>query len=64
MLIRWYQKTYEFNEELPIKSMHLMKFAFLMHFLCGGYQLSKSNILQEDDVHQNHFFFQTKFEDL
>lgn len=51
MLVRWYSRTYEFNEQLPIDSMRFIKFAFLMHFLCGGVQLSKSNILQEKDVH-------------
>ena len=64
MLMRWYQKTMEFNEQLPIASMRFMKFAFLMHFLCGGYQLSKSNILQEENVHQEHFYFETNYKNL
>ena len=35
MLMRFYQRTYEFNETLPMQSMQMMKVAFIAHFAVG-----------------------------
>lgn len=39
--------------------MKFMKFAFALHLILSFIQLSNSSILQEEDVHQNHFHFLT-----
>lgn len=35
-LMRYYQKTKVFNEELPIQSVKLFKYAVFLHFVFAG----------------------------
>jgi hypothetical protein len=51
MLMRFYQKTYEFNEDLPMASMEIMKLAFLAHFMIGAVKLSMGKQILDDDDH-------------
>ena len=63
MLMRYYQKTYEFNEILPIKSMRLLKLAYFMHVIAGFYIIytNKSFITSHlESVHSNHLNYHTK----
>jgi ABC-type uncharacterized transport system permease subunit len=39
-LMRFYQRTYEFNETLPMQSMKMMRLAITVHFVLGIVQLS------------------------
>jgi len=45
MLMRYYQKTYEFNDELPIKSIHFLKFGTGLHFVMTIIQLGNRKLL-------------------
>ena len=64
MLMRYYQRTTEFNEELPIKSMVFMKFAFACHFVFAAWQLYKSDILNNENIHDKSFYGETDFDAL
>jgi len=64
MLMRYYQRTTEFNQELPIKSMVFMKFAFACHFVFAAWQLYKSDILNYQNIHDKSFFGETDFDAL
>ena len=44
-LMRYYQKTKEFNEELPISSVKLFKYAIIIHFMLSGFLYSSSGML-------------------
>jgi len=45
MLLKYYQKTTEFNESLPIESMSLIQIALFAHFVIGLIQLSNYDII-------------------
>ena len=55
MLMRYYQKTIEFNEELPINSMAYMKFAVAIHLIIAFIMLSNQKLLQSEATHERHF---------
>jgi hypothetical protein len=44
-LMRFYQKTMVFNEELPIESTKLFKFAIMIHLAFAGFMYSTSSLL-------------------
>ena len=46
MLMRYYQKTYVFNEELPIMSMKYMKFGIVLHFIVSVLKLKNYKLLE------------------
>ena len=62
MLMRYYQQTYEFNEELPMLSMKILKFGVLIHFAVGLFTLSNFDILEETDNHESHFYFWDEYD--
>ena len=41
-ILRFYQRSQDFNEELPMKSINLMKYAVLLHFLFSIFIYSSS----------------------
>jgi len=45
MLMRFYQRTYEFNEALPMQSMQMMKVAFIAHFVVGVVKLKMGKLI-------------------
>jgi len=48
MLMRYYQQTYEFNEELPMLSMkNILYIGVIYHLIIGLYTLSNFNILED-----------------
>ena len=55
MLMRYYQKTIEFNEELPINSMAYMKLAVAIHLIIAFLMLSNPKLLQSEATHERHF---------
>ena len=55
-LMRFYQKTKEFNEELPIYSVKLFKYAVMIHFTFSGLlYTSSSMIVSKEDYAPGDF---------
>ena len=46
--MRYYQKTKVFNEELPLKSVKLFKYAVVLHFFFSALMYLSSNILRDN----------------
>ena len=44
-ILRFYQRSKDFNEELPIKSVSLMKYAVLIHFIFAVLIYSSSPLI-------------------
>lgn len=47
LLFKFYQKTSRFNENLPIHSIHMIKYAIVYHMVIGGFMYTNSRILSE-----------------
>jgi len=54
-LMRYYQKTKVFNEELPIESVKMFKYAIMLHFLFAGVMYSSSRILISEEIDTHHY---------
>lgn len=53
LLLKYYSKTSEFNEDLPLRSIELMKYSVLFHMLIGAFMVSNSSILTSaEDIKQ------------
>ena len=63
--MRFYQRTYEFNETLPMQSMQMMKVAFIAHFAVGIVKLYMGkNILEQTiGLNQEPMEYHTDFND-
>mmetsp|Transcript_11586 Transcript_11586/g.17530 ORF Transcript_11586/g.17530 Transcript_11586/m.17530 type:complete len:87 (+) Transcript_11586:3148-3408(+) len=45
LLLKFYQRTNKFNEELPIFSVGLIKFGLIIHLVFGGLMVTYSKIM-------------------
>jgi len=61
MLMRYYQKTYEFNELLPLKSQSFMKLGICLHLCLSIAKISNGKLLQEFQSISTHFEYKTEF---
>mmetsp|Transcript_1780 Transcript_1780/g.3134 ORF Transcript_1780/g.3134 Transcript_1780/m.3134 type:complete len:279 (-) Transcript_1780:417-1253(-) len=52
LLLKFYQRTNRFNEELPIKSLSYMKVGLILHLLVGGFMVTYSELLPRDSQEQ------------
>ena len=57
MLLRYYQRTTEFNESLPIRTMQLLKVAIPLHMVIGTLMLTNNDIFPPDNSHSDHFYY-------
>jgi hypothetical protein len=57
MLMRYYQKTFEFNEQLPISSTYYMQWGILLHIVNVVIKLSNKHLLQIIPSSSKHFEF-------
>jgi hypothetical protein len=49
MLLKWYQKTSEFNQDFVISAVNIMKFGIVLHMLFGIFIYSPVYILKTDE---------------
>lgn len=54
-LMRYYQKTKVFNEELPIQSVQLFKYAVFLHFVFAGLMFQRSSLLSSKEIEGEDF---------
>lgn len=47
LLLKYYQRTSRFNEELPINATGWMRAALLLHVFVGGFMVTNSSLLPE-----------------
>ena len=45
LLLKYYSKTSEFNEDLPLRSIELMKYSVLFHMLIGAFMIGIAALL-------------------
>ena len=50
-LMRFYQKTMVFNEELPIQSTQLFKYAIMIHIVFAAFMYTTSNLLYNSNTY-------------
>lgn len=68
LLLKFYQRTNKFNEELPIFSTNFIKFGLVLHGIFGGLMLTNSSLIpvtekQEDKQGNALKAFRSRFED-
>ena len=49
LLIKYYEKTTKFNQELPLYSINWIRFGLLLHGVVGLFMYTNSNILPKHD---------------
>ena len=52
LLLKYYEKTTRFNEELPMYSITWIKFAILIHGILGLLMYTNSDLFPENDPYQ------------
>ena len=52
LLLKYYQRTSHFNEELAIKSVGYIKYGIIFHMIVGGFMYTNSRILSSDSSEQ------------
>lgn len=55
LLIRFYQKTYQFNETLPILSQQFMQLSIFLHIVVTFFMLYNRNLFVSQDSSYEHF---------
>lgn len=50
LLLKYYQRTSRFNEDLPIDATSYMRFALLLHIVIGGFMVTNSQILPDSTI--------------
>jgi len=53
--MRYYQKTKEFNEELPIESLKLFKYAIMIHFILSAIMYTGSSVVMSHKIQVDDF---------
>lgn len=64
MLLRFYQKTFEFNEHLPQKSVHWIRLAIVLHIVFAVWQMMNQNVLDYGEDRNEHLSFYTDYDDI
>lgn len=45
LLLKYYSKTSEFTQDLPLRSIDFMKYGIILHYIIGAFMLTNSSIL-------------------
>jgi len=53
LLLKYYEKTTKFNEELPLYCTHWIKFGVLIHGLIGFMMITNSSLIPNDNFWSN-----------
>ena len=51
LLIKFYQITTSFNQDMALKSMRFYKFAVILHLIMGSFMYTNSDILTTRNIH-------------
>ena len=49
LLLKFYQRTNKFNEELPIKSVSYMKIGIILHMVVGSILLTNTDVIPKSE---------------
>ena len=52
LIIKFYERTSSFNEELPMMSTRFIKFGLVFHAVMGGLMLTNSDLMPETEKYQ------------
>lgn len=53
LLLKYYEKTTRFNEQLPLYTTNWIKIGLILHGIVGGLMITNSNLLPPDDINKN-----------
>ena len=61
LLLRYYERTNEFDQDLPLLSMKLIRFSFVLHYLTQFFTIVESKLFENDHKQHGNFFFHTDY---
>ena len=64
MLLRFYQKTFEFNEHLPEKSAIWIRVSILLHIIFAIWQMLNQNVHHYGEERKEHLSFKTDYNEI
>lgn len=59
LLLRYYERTVEFDQDLPIISMKLIKVGIYAHYVINYFMIFNENLFGQPQIADTNFFYET-----